>query len=82
VSAKIGLGDSVRFLRKHASRVGRLLVPGAFSPDGLLRDLAAALGDPEGKVAGLHVFTFNELEATERWRRERLERLPAPASAG
>ncbi|HXF97117.1 MAG TPA: methylenetetrahydrofolate reductase [Gaiellaceae bacterium] len=82
VSAKIGLGDSVRFLRKHGARLGRLLVPGAYSPDGLLRDLASALADPEGKVAGLHVFTFNELEATERWRRARLAQLPAAASAG
>lgn len=81
VSAKIGLGDSVRFLRKHGSRFGRLLVPGAFSPDGLLRDLAPALGDPDGKVAGLHVFTFNELETTERWRRERLGQIvPSPAA--
>ena len=75
VSGKIGLGDSVRFLRKHGAWLGRLLLPGAFSPDGLLRELAPVLDDPEGKVAGLHVFTFNELEPTERWRRENLERL-------
>lgn len=81
ISARIGLGDSVRFLRKQGSRLSRLLVPGAYSPDGLLRDLAPALGDLEGKVAGLHVFTFNELEATERWRRERLGQVvPSPAS--
>lgn len=78
VSAKIGLGDSVRFLRKHGSRFGRLLVPGAFSPDGLLRDLVPVLDEPEGKVAGLHVFTFNELEATERWRQDRLRAAAAP----
>lgn len=80
ISARIGLGDSVRFLRKQGSRFGRLLVPGAYSPDGLLRELAPALADLEGKVAGLHVFTFNELEATERWRRERLGQI-VPSSA-
>lgn len=81
ISAKIGLGDSVRFLRKYGSRFGRLLAPGAYAPDGLLRNLASALTDAEGKVAGLHVFTFNELEATERWRRERLGQIvPSPAS--
>jgi len=26
-------------------------------------------------VAGLHVFTFNEIEPTERWRQEMLARL-------
>ena len=72
VSSRIGLGDSVRFLRKHGSLLGRLLVPGAYSPDELIRGLEPALEDPDGKVAGFHVFTFNELESTERWRRERL----------
>ena len=79
MSSKIGLGDSARFLRKHGSTVGRLLLPGAYSPDRLLRKLEPALVDPEGKVAGFHVFTFNELEATERWRQEQLARQPVRA---
>jgi methylenetetrahydrofolate reductase (NADPH) len=37
----------------------------------LLPDLAL----PERNVAGLHVFTFNEIEPTERWRQEMLARL-------
>jgi methylenetetrahydrofolate reductase (NADPH) len=77
-STKIGLGDSARFLRKHGTMVGRLLLPGAYSPDRLLRGLEPALLDPDGKVAGLHVFTFNEVEATERWRRSQLEQLGSP----
>jgi hypothetical protein len=32
---------------------------------------------PERKVAGLHVFTFNEIEPTERWRQETLAHLIA-----
>ncbi len=76
-SSRIGLGDSVRFLRKHRGLVGRLLLPGTYDPSGLIRELAPTLADPEGKVAGFHVFTFNELEATERWRREQLEQLAA-----
>jgi methylenetetrahydrofolate reductase (NADPH) len=75
ISARIGLGDSVRFLRKHGARMRHLLRPTRYAPDELLRALAPALDDPEGKVAGIHVFTFNELEATERWRRERLAEL-------
>ena len=75
MSARIGLGDSARFLRKHGTLLGRLLVPGAYSPDKLIRGLEPALRDPERKVAGFHVFTFNEVEATERWRRDRLEGL-------
>jgi len=33
------------------------------------------LAEPERRVAGLHIFTFNEIELTERWRREMLARL-------
>ena len=65
VSAKIGLGESARFLRAHRAKLRRLAA-GAFTPDELIAQLAAA------DVAGLHVFTFNELERTERWRREAL----------
>ena len=65
VSAKIGLGESARFLRAHHGKLRRLAA-GAFTPDELIAQLAAA------DVAGLHVFTFNELERTERWRREAL----------
>jgi methylenetetrahydrofolate reductase (NADPH) len=55
----------------------RMVQPGGYDPErfasGLLPDLAA----PERKVAGLHFFTFNEIEATERWRQETLARLRA-----
>jgi methylenetetrahydrofolate reductase (NADPH) len=75
VSTRIGIGDSLRFLRKNGSFASRLL-RGGFSPDPLLDGLGPVL-DGE-KVAGFHVFTFNDVEDTERWRRARLHR-PAPA---
>ena len=33
------------------------------------------IAQPGRRIAGLHVFTFNEIEPTERWRREMLARL-------
>lgn len=72
ISTKIGLGESARFLRAHGSWVTRMLRPSGFSPDPLLRGLAPALADPVRKVAGLHVFTFNDVADTERWRRRRM----------
>lgn len=72
VSAKIGLGESARFLRTHGSWVTRLLRPHGFSPDPLLRGLAPALAGPERRIAGFHVFTFNDVADTERWRQRRL----------
>ena len=70
VSMKIGLGESARFLRAHRAWLRRL-VTRTFTPDALIRRLEPA------DVAGLHFFTFNELERTERWRREMLTRLRA-----
>jgi methylenetetrahydrofolate reductase (NADH) len=78
-STRIGIGDSLRFLKKQGSIVGRLLLPGAYKPEKLIRGLSAALVDPEAAVAGFHVFTFNELDATEQWRMRQLERLGATA---
>ena len=70
-SGRIGLGDSARFLRKHGTLLRRLLVPGTYSPDKIIHGLEPALEAPH-RVAGFHVFTFNEVEATERWRQHRL----------
>jgi methylenetetrahydrofolate reductase (NADPH) len=82
VSRKIGIGDSARFLRRHGSWLARLLLPGAYRPDRLIRGLEPALVDPARKVAGFHVFTFNEVAETERWRRSALERLGSAPARG
>ena len=49
--------------------------PGGYEPGRFLHALLSAIADPALHVAGLHVFTFNEIEPTERWRREMLSRL-------
>jgi methylenetetrahydrofolate reductase (NADPH) len=74
VSAQIGLGESTRFLSRHGSWLTRALRPGGFSPDPLVAGLEESLSDPERKVAGFHIFTFNDLADTERWRQQALER--------
>ena len=74
VSMKIGLGESARFLNTHRNWMGRLLAR-QFSPDALLRGLGPVLTDPAAKVAGVHLYTFNEVARTERWRRSMLARL-------
>ena len=71
VSARIGIGQSMRFLRKNGSFASRFL-HGGFSPDPLIDGLGPLLIDPERKLAGFHVFTFNDVSDTERWRRDRL----------
>src|SRR5215211_9292926 len=72
VSLKVGVGDSVRFLRKQTGLVGMLLKPGGYSPDELVERLAPYAGDEHYDIAGLHLYTFNQVENTERWRQEML----------
>jgi methylenetetrahydrofolate reductase (NADPH) len=75
LSTKIGITESARFLRGHPSWVARMFRPGGYEPGRFVSALMSEIGLPERKVAGLHVFTFNEIEPTERWRREMLARL-------
>jgi methylenetetrahydrofolate reductase (NADPH) len=65
IATQVGVGQSIRFARKNTGLIGRLLSGKSFRPDELLRDL---VGREDGSIAGLHLFTFNEIEATERWR--------------
>jgi methylenetetrahydrofolate reductase (NADPH) len=76
VSMKIGLGESARFLRHHRNWMSRL-VTRQFKPDRLVRELVPFATDPAARVAGFHLYTFNEVGRTERWRRTTLERLGA-----
>jgi methylenetetrahydrofolate reductase (NADPH) len=79
ITAKIGLGESARFLTHQHGLLSRLLTR-RFSPDGLVRELAPTAADPEANIAGIHLYTFNEVERTERWRRKTLDRLATPLS--
>ncbi len=74
ISMKIGLGESARFLRAHRAWLRRL-VTRTFTPDALVRGLAPLYGDPEAAMGGFHFYTFNELDRTERWRQQMLQRL-------
>ena len=78
ISTKIGLGDSARFLGTHSSWLRSLLAGRRYVPDDLVLGLGEHVADPAAGIAGLHVFTFNDLARTERWRAELLERLERP----
>ena len=75
VSTRIGIADSARFLRGHTNWLMRLIQPGGYAPDRFATGLMPELARPEMKVAGIHVFTFNEIEPTEQWRQQMLARL-------
>jgi methylenetetrahydrofolate reductase (NADPH) len=74
ISTRIGVVDSARFLRGHSNWFMRMLQPGGYDPERFVNALLPDLAAPDRKVAGLHVFTFNEIEPTERWRQQLLAR--------
>ena len=74
LSTKIGVADAARFLRGHPSWVARMFRPGGYEPGRFVNALMPELSRPDARIAGLHVFTFNEIEPTERWRQEMLSR--------
>ncbi|MGE5227980.1 MAG: methylenetetrahydrofolate reductase [Planctomycetaceae bacterium] len=73
ISARIGIADSARYLKKNRAMVGRVMRGGSFGPDAFLFALAPTLADPAADVRGLHVFTFNQVANTADWQRRMLE---------
>jgi methylenetetrahydrofolate reductase (NADPH) len=75
LSRRIGLGESARFLSRHASWIRRLALPRGYRPSALLDRMAPFLVVRENRIAGLHLFTFNEIVQEETWRRAQMARL-------
>jgi methylenetetrahydrofolate reductase (NADPH) len=84
MAAVAGASESARFITRHPSWILRFWVPGGYHPDRLLDRAAAVLTAPGSGVAGLHLFTFNQLQRAELWRRAALERtgIDKPLLAG
>jgi methylenetetrahydrofolate reductase (NADPH) len=76
MARKVGVGESARFLSGHRNWLTQLVRPRGYRPDKLLEALAPPLADPSG-AAGLHLYTFNEVAKTERWRTTLLDRIEA-----
>ncbi len=72
MATKIGVGESLRFLRKQKSVFARIAAPG-FSTDRFVSRVAALSANPALGIEGLHVFTFNQVEVVEAWRQRMLE---------
>jgi methylenetetrahydrofolate reductase (NADPH) len=74
VAARIGVGGSLRYLRKNRQLL-HLLVPRTYTADRLLRSLGPSLIDAEADIRALHLFTFNQVEETVGWQGRLLEEL-------
>ncbi len=75
IALKIGVGQSARFLKSNLGLVGRMMVPGGYSPDELLLSLAPHFDTPPCRIEGVHFYSFNQIKSTEKWRVEMLTRL-------
>ena len=67
MAAISGATESARFITRHPGWVLRFWLPGGYSPDRFLDHAASVLADPAAGVAGLHLFTFNQLQACAQW---------------
>jgi methylenetetrahydrofolate reductase (NADPH) len=76
IAARIGVTDAKRFLVKNLRFVTGLAKSGGFyKPTGFVEDLAPLIADPSTGITGLHLYTFNAVEATEDWRQGMLAKL-------
>lgn len=75
LSMRIGVGQSIRVLKKQKGLVRRMIAARPYQPDALLSGLQPHLDDPVLDIPGFHLFSFNDVERTERWRVETLEKL-------
>ena len=66
IGARLGVGQSLRYLRKNRRSMAKLLGSSAHDPSDLLEALSSQLA-PLG-IDGLHIFTFNQVETTAAWR--------------
>jgi methylenetetrahydrofolate reductase (NADH) len=74
ISMKIGVAESARYVRHQRGVLSRVLTR-QFKPTRLLDDLAQVVSEPDAGIGGFHLYTFNEVGQTERWRRRAIERL-------
>jgi len=72
LSTRIGVGQSARILLKQKGLLRRMLGIRPYRPDELLKGLLPHLSDSGMGIPGFHLFSFNDIERTEQWRREAL----------
>jgi methylenetetrahydrofolate reductase (NADPH) len=74
MAAVAGAAESARFITRHPGWILRFWAPGGYSPDRFLDRAAPVLTSAAAGVAGLHLFTFNQLQPAEQWRTAALQR--------
>jgi methylenetetrahydrofolate reductase (NADPH) len=68
---RLGVGASLRYLRKNRATMGRMIGVGGYDPTELVSALAADATSL--RITGLHSFTFNSVAPTASWQQAVLE---------
>jgi methylenetetrahydrofolate reductase (NADPH) len=71
VSLRIGVGQSLRFMRKQQGPIRRLFTSPEHAAARVYDAIAPHVSDDARGIAGFHLFTFNDLASTWRWIGER-----------
>jgi methylenetetrahydrofolate reductase (NADPH) len=74
-SLRIGVGNSLRYLKNHGKIAAKLMMKKEYRPDDLLIELGPYLADPNCNIEGHHIYCFNAVETAEEWRVGFLEQL-------
>jgi methylenetetrahydrofolate reductase (NADPH) len=74
LSTKLDIGSSVRFLKKNSGAIFKMFRPGGYDPVKFLSPLAKVAD--ELNLEGVHLFTFNNVDATAEWQRAYLAKHP------
>jgi methylenetetrahydrofolate reductase (NADPH) len=74
-SLRIGVGDSLRFLRKKSQVAAELMKSSIYSPDKLVKNISEYRDIADSNIAGYHIFCFNQIETSEKWRSETISKL-------
>jgi methylenetetrahydrofolate reductase (NADPH) len=73
LSTKLDIGSSIRFLTKNSGAIFKMFRPGGYDPNKFLSPLAKVAD--EVNIEGIHLFTFNNIQATAEWQQKNLAKL-------
>lgn len=73
MGARLGIGSSMRFVKKNSGTIFKLFSPSGYDPTKLIAPMSKVARDLG--IEGIHLFTFNNVEATATWQRKQLAKL-------
>jgi len=81
LSFRIGVGQSLKLLKKQKGLLQKIISTKPYEPNDLLAGLRPHLDDPGLNIPGFHLFSFNDVERTEKWRVRTCEKMQGERDA-